>query len=190
VRSEGGARLHAEVGDSGSDRLARPSERAGRGLPSRSGVTLAAETAHLARSGGNLLATVLPRRAIRIGGAGLVDTAGRSVTGGKRSPSRVAREADAVERDAHPLQRVAPTHALAVEVTVVVARHRARARRTLWDVGVGGRAGRSGAVGGRTGASTVVSAGIPVSAAVGAAAASVRAGATGRKSAAGKDQSR
>ena len=147
------------------------------------------------------MATVLPRRAIRIGVAGRVDAAGGSVTGGERSRSRVARKADAVELLAQPLPSPVGTReyeALAVELTVVVARQRAGARRTLRDVREGGRAGWSGAVGGRAGASTVVSVGTPVgtpvSAAVSAAAvataAFVRAGTTDRKSADRKDQSR
>jgi hypothetical protein len=145
-----------DAGDSGNDVLARPSERAGCHRPSRRKVTLAADTAHVLgpqSRQANLLATVLPRRAIRIGVASLVDTAGRSGTGGERSRCRVGREADAVEHGAHPLQRVAPIHALAVELTVVVARYVARAPRILRDVRIGGRAGRSGAVGGRIGAS-------------------------------------
>jgi hypothetical protein len=147
----------ADAGDSGSDRLAYRSDRAGRVRRDPS-VTHAANTAPVASSA---RATVLPRRAVRFGGAGLVDAA-----------RVVARGAGAAVVHALPLVREGVgTHvdATAVDLTVVVARHVARhtARRKLRDVRVGGRAGRNGAVAGDTGASTVVSAGTPVSAAAG-----------------------
>src|SRR5580704_9925274 len=95
------------------------------------GRVLAANTAHGSFPAAR--ATVLPRRAIRIGVAGLVD-AGRV--------TRVARGADAIELDALPLRRrvVKALGANAVELTEVVARHRAGARRIQRDVRVGGRA--------------------------------------------------